>query len=231
MTLISRARRAFHRELVDHRTLMIGENGTASNADAAQKFSSEVATEIAERLGAQRSGAKLAGQQAGRQFEAAVHTFLEATFPFMQALRPGSWLIENVGGSRGSYRLAQYEPYRHLDDLARAVADNKELASALGNSYEIAPDIIIARRPEDDDEINSQVALVGSDVATHSPLRADNQPHPIVHTPSSAVSGHYEAIGRRMRGVKRSALSATARDVHHTSQSLPGSRHRLALHR
>ncbi|WP_323748875.1 NgoMIV family type II restriction endonuclease [Rhodococcus opacus] len=110
----------------------------ASNADGSQRTSKAIALRIARDLKALTVPKKLDGQRAGKQFEMAVETFLHETFPALQSLRPGSWRIENVGGSRAGYQIAKYEPYTHLDDLAHAIEANPTRASVLGNSYEIS---------------------------------------------------------------------------------------------
>lgn len=135
--LLTQARRDFHQKLVDEQTLMVDDHGVASNADGSQRTSKEIARFIADQLGAATGGKKLAGQHAGKNFETAVRAFLNQTFPHMASLRPGSWSVENVGGSRGEYHLARYEPYTHLDELATAIEKSPTLASVLGNNYQI----------------------------------------------------------------------------------------------
>jgi len=202
--LLTQQRRAFHTQLVAERTLAIDDAGHATNADASQRFSRETALTIARELGAVAGGKKLDGQRAGKQFESAVHSFLVSTLPALSALRPGQWWIENVGGSRGEYHLAKYEPYRHLDDLARAIKADPTLASVLGNSYEISPDVIVVRMPEDDSVINQDQFVVDAESGGLSPIRSANQRHGIVH---AVVSCKWTLRSDRAQNARSEALN------------------------
>ncbi len=182
--LISSARDAFHRNLTEGplsiytATIDKGKKNqrreqVASNADISQKTSRDVAMLIAHALNAPRVE-KGPGQTAGRLFEAAVSDFLAVTMPGMSAVRPGVWRVENVGGSRQVDHIARYHPYRHLDDLARAVEDDPTLQSILGNSYAVSPDVLVLREAETDEAINSNQLVVDTRSALLSPFRADN---------------------------------------------------------
>lgn len=188
--LLTRARREFHRQLVADKTLLITRvtkskksKGTvgevsfdcASNSDSDQVLSVEVGTAVARTLGASHETKRLDGQKAGTQFELAVQRFLESTFPHLQGPRPGRWAIEHVGGSRAEYHLARYEPYRHLAELARAIDADPKLSTVLGNSYNIAPDVLVVRRPETDEYFNSQDVILDELSGLRSPFRASNQ--------------------------------------------------------
>jgi hypothetical protein len=70
----------------------------ASNADGNQKTSVGIAKHIADVLEAKTIPQKLKGQRAGTQFELAVASFLDETFPLLQTLRSGTWEVINVGG-------------------------------------------------------------------------------------------------------------------------------------
>lgn len=202
--LLTAARREFHAALVEDGTLSVDTSGTASNADASQTTSREIARHIAAELGATCNATKLAGQRAGRQFEANVCRFLQTTFPFLESLRPGRWDIENVGGSRAHYHLARYEPYAHLDDLASAIEKSPTLAAVLGNSYEISPDVFITRAPEPDDLINRTRPLVDADSGRHAVIRAANQSRPIVH---AVISCKWTLRSDRAQNARAEALN------------------------
>jgi len=202
--LLTQQRQAFHAQLVAERTLVIDDFGHASNADSSQRFSRETALAIALELGAIEGGKKLEGQRAGKQFEAAVQAFLVGTIPALAAVRPGQWWIENVGGSRGEYHLAKYEPYRHLDELARAIEANPTLASVLGNSYEISPDVIVVRMPEDDAIINRDEPVVDGESGLLAPIRAANQQRGIVH---AVISCKWTLRSDRAQNARSEALN------------------------
>lgn len=121
--LLTRARTQLHRELVEGGTLSIAETADgriASNADKSQKSSRQLSLHVADQLHA-RPAKKRAGQTAGAGFEEAIARFVAATFPQMQSVRPGEWVISNVGSSRKRDHIERYEPYTHLADLAEAV--------------------------------------------------------------------------------------------------------------
>lgn len=202
--LISEARKKFHEALIVDHTLSISGDGVASNADSSQRTSRSIALSIANDLGALPVPAKLSGQRAGTQFEHAVQGFLSATFPALGSLRPGNWSVENVGSSRGEYQIAQYEPYTHLNDLATAIGQNRTLASVLGNSYEISPDVLVLRSPETDAVINSDRPIVDAATARHTIIRDSNQERAIVH---AMVSCKWTLRSDRAQNARSEALN------------------------
>lgn len=203
-SLISSARKAFHQRLIDDNTLSLSADNVASNADGSQKTSKNIALSIATDLGAHVVPKKLDGQRAGHLFERAVQQFLEVTFPQLGTIRPGNWRIEDVGGSRAEYQVARYEPYTHLDDLATAIRQNPMLASVLGNSYEISPDVLVLREPESDAVINRDAAIVDDDTAQHTVIRSVNQERAIVH---AIVSCKWTLRSDRAQNARSEALN------------------------
>lgn len=201
---LTAARVNFHRDLVDRQTLSLAPDDVASNADSGQKTSVGIALSIAKDLSAQVIEKKLTGQRVGKQFEEAVEGFLKCTFPLLQSLRPGKWIIENVGGSRAGYQISKYEPYSHLADLAKAIKYSPNLASVLGNSYEISPDILVLRHPEPDSAINRDQDLVDADSGRYAIIRAANQNHPIVH---AIVSCKWTLRSDRAQNARSEALN------------------------
>ncbi|MFJ3770233.1 NgoMIV family type II restriction endonuclease [Streptomyces sp. NPDC090075] len=198
------ARSNFHKELVQKETLSLSEDGVASNADKSQKTSVAIALSIAKELSATVTPKKLDGQRAGKQFEEAVEGFLSQSFPVFQSLRPGDWVIKNVGGSRAEYQISKYEPYTHLADLANAIKSDRNLASVLGNSYEISPDILVLRNPESDETINRYQDLVDSDFGRYAVIRKTNQEQPIVH---AIVSCKWTLRSDRAQNARSEALN------------------------
>ncbi|MCI3276479.1 NgoMIV family type II restriction endonuclease [Streptomyces cylindrosporus] len=201
---LSEARNRFHQNLVSGHTLSLSPGGVASNADSSQKTSLGIALSIANDLSAEVIPEKLKGQRAGKQFEEAVEGFLRETFPLFQRLRPGAWTIENVGGSRAEYQISKYEPYTHLADLASAVENDRTLASVLGNSYEISPDILVLRNPELDDVINGDRCLVDANSGRYAVIRMANQERPIVH---AIVSCKWTLRSDRAQNARSEALN------------------------
>lgn len=198
------ARENFHKNLVDRHTLSLSPDGVASNADGSQNTSKAIALGIAQKLATLTIPMKLQGQRAGKQFEEAVEEFLAESFPLFQSLRPGDWTIENVGGSRGEYQISKYEPYSHLADLATAIENDRTLASVLGNSYEISPDILVLRNPEPDETINQEHELVDADSGRYAVIRQANQKRPIVH---AIVSCKWTLRSDRAQNARSEALN------------------------
>ena len=204
LPLIATLRQHFHQQLIESKVLTVSNEGIASNADRGQQFSRTVALQIADELNAPHGTSKVSGQQAGRNFEAAVEHFLSAAFGQLEHLRPGKWNIYNFGSSRSSYHLGRYEPYRHLNQLADLTRNNPALAAALGNSYDIAPDVVVLRFPVSDSEINKNAPLVGAgSEARLTPLREDNQRHQIVH---AVISCKWTLRSDRAQNARSEAL-------------------------
>lgn len=201
---LTSARRDFHARLVAESTLSLSAEQVASNADGSQRTSRMIALGIAADLRAEVIERKLDGQRAGHQFEQAVQGFLEQTFPRLTSIRPGTWRIENVGGSRAEYQIARYEPYTHLDDLATAIEQNPTLASVLGNSYEISPDVLVLREPETDDTINRGALTVDDQSGRYTVIRSANQPRAIVH---AIVSCKWTLRSDRAQNARSEALN------------------------
>lgn len=203
-SLIGEARAAFYSRLVSEGTLSLSPEGVASNADGSQRTSKAIALSIANDIGARVASKKLDGQRAGHQFEQAVQEFLASTFPSLGSIRPGNWRIENVGGSRAEYQIARYEPYTHLDELASAIQQNPTLASVLGNSYEISPDVLVLREPEPDDVINRDAVVVDADTGRYAVIRRTNQGRAIVH---AIVSCKWTLRSDRAQNARSEALN------------------------
>lgn len=66
------------------------------------------------------------------------------------------------------------EQYRRLHRLKELSAQHPDQATALGNEYAIAPDIIISREPFEDEEINLRDHLVDSEISQLTPFRKAN---------------------------------------------------------
>lgn len=202
--ILTEMRNAFHRDLIKTGTLTLNDRGIPSNADKSQKSSIIFASGIARRIGVTNRLAKLSGQTSGGNFEKSVCSFLESSFRLFNHLRPGYWSVRNLGSSRHNYALAELEPYVHLDYLARAVSENPELRSVLGNGYLISPDVIVSRQPELDVVINNGKPLVDTAVACRTILRAENNPKMILH---AVVSCKWTLRSDRAQNARSEALN------------------------
>jgi hypothetical protein len=204
-------RAAFHAGLFD-KALSIDRNGVWSNADKDSRLSREIAQGIAMRLKAEVSAAtKLAGQTLGNDFERAVNVFIRAAFLKLGHLRPGNWEVLpaaeiEAGQKRAKAALAifQYEQYAHLYALDEIASENREVAVALGNTYIIRPDIVVARYPEPDAEINSGAALVDPEIAKRAAIRLANNQRPLLH---ASISCKWTLRSDRAQNARTEALN------------------------
>ena len=77
-------------------------------------------------------------------------------------------------------QISNFAQYQHLENLASLVSENQALSAALGHGYIVTPDIVIARYPVSQDEVNASHAFLDdSGNATLTPFISDNHPAPV----------------------------------------------------
>lgn len=195
------ARSEFHAALILSGVLSRDKNGAPSNADRSQVSSVRYATGIAGALEAETVAERLAGQTSGGGFEAACADFVRNTFNQLGHLRPGRWHVEQVQSRSATGGLQRFEQYEHLASLAAAP---RELKAVLGNSYAIAPDIVVFREPEPDVVINGPVALVDGTVAQRAAIRDEVQSQPLLH---AVISCKWTMRSDRAQNARSEALN------------------------
>lgn len=164
----------YHRRIVGD-VLRLDASSIPNNADRGSASSVSISQGIVERIGGGVAEGRLAGQTAGRQFEAATRDFLEEAFRALRHLRPGDWEL-SIGGSIGDF-----QQYQHLHDIRQAIEDNPELRVVFGD-YIVKPDVVVYRRPVEDAEVDRSVKFLGEDpLAELTPLRRANSDLPILH--------------------------------------------------
>ena len=183
-TLIVTARKWFHEQLVSRGVLVVDSQGVPSNSDKDNPPSCAIGKLIACDLRAKK-GKKLSPQKAGREFECLVGEFINMTFPKLQHLRPGKWTVVNLGNNN-AVKTSSFVQYEHLAHLEKIIRADKQLATMLGNDYVVAPDIVVARHPCTDDEINNGVEIVDDTVCLKTDIRKVNNPLDIMHASISA---------------------------------------------
>ena len=183
-TLIEKERDKYHKSLIETGVLSIDANGIPSNADKSSRISIEISRKIAESLLAE-SHEKSLGQTSGAKFEQINLDFISNTFPLLQNLRPGKWVIEKLG-NRNSLKTSSFAQYEHLSYIGEIIKTDSKLATVLGNDYMVAPDIVIYRLPESDEEINSQIKIVNDHCCLQSVIREKYSSLPILHASISA---------------------------------------------
>ena len=182
--LIAKARRKYHKALLDNGVLTVDNKGIPSNADSSSKLSIQIAKGIADRLMAETHD-KAVGQTSGAKFEQINMEFLIETFPRMQNIRPGEWKIAKLG-NRNSMKTSSFAQYEHLDYLMRLITYDKALAASMGNDYMVAPDVVVYRELVTDEEINAEQIIVDGSISTMADLRKANGGKPILHASISA---------------------------------------------
>lgn len=182
--LIETQRKAYHRALIGSGVLTIDANGIPSNADKSSRISIEISRKIAETLLAE-SHEKSLGQTSGAKFEQINLDFISNTFPLLQNLRPGKWIVEKLG-NRNSIKTSSFVQYEHLSYLGEIIKTDSKLVTALGNDYMVAPDIVIYRLPESDEQINAQITVVDDSCSRQSIIREKYSSLPILHASISA---------------------------------------------
>ena len=183
-SLIENERKRYHRSLIESDILSIDKHGIPSNADKSSKLSIEIARRIAESLLAE-SHEKSLGQTSGSKFEQCNLEFISNTFPVLQNLRPGKWVVEKLG-NRSAIKTSSFVQYEHLSYLGEIIKTDSKLATALGNDYLVAPDIVIYRLPESDEQINAQIQIVDDNCCLQSVIREKYSQLPILHASISA---------------------------------------------
>lgn len=197
-------RNVYHRQICQKiiRLKREGEKSYPNFADKGSSSSRSIALGIVERLNCPSSYEYMAGQTAGRLFEAITKDFLEKAFDLLAHLRPGKWYYSMQSP------ISDFDQYRHLGILEDIVEQTDELASSLGTDYIIRPDIVVARKPVSDHEINrsGEVVTVQDALAELSPLREINydSTYPILH---ASISCKWTIRSDRVQNSRAEALN------------------------
>jgi len=140
-------------------------------ADCGNLSSVRIATGITKRLNYLVSNASISEQTAGGLFEKITSEFLENSFNLLQHLRPGKWHYATT-----QTEISRFIQYEHLAYLQEIIKQDKSLSAALGGDYIVKPDIVVARYPVADKELNKKGQIVSSNdaVATLTPFRQTN---------------------------------------------------------
>lgn len=165
-------RQEYHRQIGLQIVRFSGVDPTYPNfADSSSRSSIAIAKYLCDALQFDGAGQIIAGQRAGDLFESLTCQFLTDAFQAIQHLRPGRWDYRTAQTT-----IANFVQYQHLSTLETVVKANRELEVALGRDYIIKPDIVIARAPVSESEINSTGPFVDESLAKLTEFRASNQP-------------------------------------------------------
>lgn len=229
--MITSARIAFHKSLLSSGALSINNAGVASNADKDNVASVYIARRIAEMLAAETSD-KIAGQSSGAAFESCVMHFISHTFPLLQNVRPGKWVVMKLG-NRNAIKTSSFAQYEHLAYLQELTKANQKLSAIIGNDYMVAPDVVVYREPYTDEELNQEKFIVDNGGALMADLRASSGGKPILH---ASISAKWTMRSDRAQNSRTEALNLIRNRKGHlphivvvTGEPLPSRLSSLAL--
>lgn len=170
-------------------------------ADGSNVSSVEISRKIVDQLPYPYGLNNVAGQTSGDLFEKYTLIFVESAFNLLSKIRPGSWQY-----STSQTEISGFDQYEHLAELSKFVHENKALASIIGTEYIIKPDIIIARKPVDDNEINDNDEIITRNLGNYSPLLSRNKenPSPILH---ASISCKWTIRSDRSQNTRTEALN------------------------
>ena len=173
-------RAQYHKRICDSILGYRPNRGSLSLADSSSETSKAIAELMARNMGHPLCSQPKEGQTAGKLF-ADYTARLSKAHSGSQKVRPGNWRF-STSQAEG---IDVYDQYEHLGSLAEAVKGSIDLAALLGTGYLVTPDIIVARMPLSDEEINEGKLVVSEElrVAVATPLRARNfeNPRAILH--------------------------------------------------
>ncbi|MCA9910992.1 MAG: restriction endonuclease [Anaerolineae bacterium] len=191
-------RRQYHQQICQ--TLLRVDNGVPNIADRASRASKEIALSLYALLGGAGTGL-ISSQTLGAQFEQITRDYLQAAFALLAHLRPGEWTFSV------STDIERFEQYKHLAELKTVLSKNPELAATFGVDYLVTPDIVVARHPVTDTEINRIEQIIDPEadsVARHTSLRAANQNQLLLH---ASISCKWTIRSDRSQNVRTEALN------------------------
>ena len=169
-------------------------------ADKTNKASREIAWHILGQMGYSQTDAHhLPGQTTGGRFEEVTKEYLEDSFERLKHIRPGNWQYK-TGSS-----ISEFDQYEHLARLKKLSEANSDIANVIGSEYIITPDIVIARTPLDDNEINLEETFIkGTSLASLTPLRAVNAGRFTLH---ASISCKWTLRSDRSQNARSEALN------------------------
>ncbi len=200
--LIAEQRAWLHAEMIRRGILAINSNGIATNADKGNSPSRAIAANLANQL-LSETHERQAGQTSGSKFEILIAEFLRRTFPLLQNVRPGKWEVIQLG-NRSSMHTSSFAQYEHLKYLQELTAANAKLKTILGNDYIVAPDVVVYRKPVDDEELNTPIPVVNDEVARLTDLRLINNERPLL---LASVSAKWTMRSDRAQNSRTEALN------------------------
>jgi len=203
MNVFNKLRRKYHSNICSK--LLGNVKGYPNIADVSSKSSILLSNGIINEIGLKLCEKPPSSQTIGAEFSIITLDFINMAFKYLNHLRPGKWIFS---ASQARIGIAAFDQYEHLLALKKLMAENKELSLSLGSDYLITPDIIIARSPESDKEINRFQNLVteGSSLGNLTPLRENRLKlsNPILH---ASISCKWTIRSDRVQNTRTEALN------------------------
>ncbi len=196
-------RKDYHRNICS--SILGIKKGIPNIADSSSKSSTILAEGIIENLKYKLCSKPPKGQTCGARFAEHTMDYLNKAFDQLGHIRPGNWFFSAGQGRQG---IAAFDQYNHLAYLKKLQENNKELASIVGSDYLITPDIIVARMPLKEKEINAGALLTDrkSGIARYTPLRQINydKSNSILH---ASISCKWTIRSDRTQNTRTEALN------------------------
>jgi hypothetical protein len=155
------------------------------------------------------TGLRLSPQELGAQFQKITCRFIERTFTALLHTRPGTWRFD-LGG-----HISQYYQYEHLAQLDHLAKQYPDLKALLGAEYLVKPDILVARRSEEDAFFDPGGSLFtgGSLPAPLTPARRANYEGYLLH---AIISCKWTIRSDRAQNTRTEALNIVRNRKGHT---------------
>lgn len=206
MAKIDNLRRVYH-ERICAEVIFEKTGGIPSMADVDNKLSRRISQNILKLLPYPISKKEISGQTAGERLEQITRSFLEDSFSYLQHIRPGRWRVSVHD------KVSDFDQYKHLGELAKMVDENKLLKTTLGD-YVISPDVIIARHPLSDDEINQAASVLDDEsLSEYTPLRVKNNSSLLLH---ASISCKWTLRSDRSQNARTEGLNLIRNRKGHT---------------
>jgi hypothetical protein len=205
MARIDDLRRKYHATICAE--IIRTKNGIPNMADVGSSLSRLISQNLLMLLPYEVGVTEIRGQTAGERLEQVTRDFLEEAFLYLGHIRPGTWKfsVREV--------ISNFDQYRHLSELARLIEGNKELKTALGD-YVVKPDIVVARYPISDSEINQNEVIVNDlEFPKYAPLLARNRSIPILH---ASISCKWTIRSDRSQNARTEGLNLIRNRKGHT---------------
>ena len=173
-------------------------------SDTGSKASVNIGFKIIELLGFPVNGDRKSEQTVGDIFEEYTKEFLENCFENLAHVRPGEWSY-----STKHTEISRFEQYKHLANIDQKIKGDKELSTALGRDYIIKPDIIVARSPVSDAELNEKETIIGQGdfISSLTPLRLANLTNPESKLLHASISCKWTIRSDRSQNTRTEALN------------------------